>query len=275
MTIRLLIKKFFRSHRLLVCLCANHTFAEAWSRILQWAPTQYIDIVLVWCTCLKNDLTARVWVRCCATVGHLEILAVKTNLVCFCALSLACDHFVSQSTFAVLAILSIVFKFFAPWPPEYYTFLLGVFFHAASRVWVYVSLWLVPAKIRNLALVIFRAFLAFCFVWLADRFERPLICIPAIGFLDAIIVLVARLSVLVANTNHATVSWLALRGYRTWAAWIQIVSKIACVEALSLLLALLNLRSIIICTKTTLAQLRSLFRCISKLWSVEGRRWPS
>ena len=62
-----------------------------------------------------------------------------------------------------------------------------------------------PAEVRDGALEVLSALLAAFSVWLAHRFERPLVSVVAVGALDAVLVAVTRVAAFVAYTHIATV----------------------------------------------------------------------
>lgn len=95
-------------------------------------------------------------------------------------------------------------------PAELSATFLRVHLHARSRLAVLVCLRLVPAEVRDLALIVLSAIFAILLVLFADRLKRPIFGLVAVEALDAVGVLVAGAAFLVTDANFLTVTTLAL-----------------------------------------------------------------
>mmetsp|Transcript_9932 Transcript_9932/g.12362 ORF Transcript_9932/g.12362 Transcript_9932/m.12362 type:complete len:277 (-) Transcript_9932:427-1257(-) len=220
--LRLLVEQFLRAHGFPIDLGSNHTLAIAIGRVAQGAAAQDIHEVLLGCASLKDDFAPLVWVGRCAAVRPFDFFVIEQDLAGLRALGLIVAKFESESALAVLAVLSVVVKLGLARPAELSPYFLRVELHAAARIRYFVLLGREPAVVGDRALEVFIADVTILAIGHAFGLVGPLSRVVAVGALDAVFVLVARLVHLVAHAHLAAVARLTLGGHRARAARIHL-----------------------------------------------------
>ena len=120
---------------------------------------------------IVENLALFVGIRRCAVIWLVSLYTIELDLVRFGALSLIVAVLVCKSTFAVLAIFSVVSELglsCSLTPAKGSTFLSGVHFHAGSLIGNLVYLRTIPAEVSDGALVVRVALISIFSVGLAD-----------------------------------------------------------------------------------------------------------
>lgn len=171
----------------------------------------------MWSARLVHNLAFLVWVSGGAIIWGSNFDVIELNLIGLGTLSLIFRHLECKSVRAILAILSVVLKLCSPFiflePAKFGAFSLRVHFHATFGPCFFLLFCLVPAEMGDATLIVRGALLSILSISFALRLKRPFSRIMAVESFDAVFVLVAGYSILIADANFLAVARFALASH--------------------------------------------------------------